>query len=127
MSPLDRSPMYATPESGGAAVTTYWRTKTQQNGTLYESRMRQQTATVNTVFDYGAPFHLLVRDRWPGASLAVFDVHRLLADIMADPGKYLDDPADAQGWYYHCVLHPDDKENPKHCTKSENPLSSYLW
>ena len=130
MAPLDRSPLYAAPDKKGASVSMYWLSKNQYNTTLYEHRMREQTATVNTVFEYGAPFHLLVGNRWPGASFTLFDVHRLLSDVMDAPDQYLDAPADAHGWYYHCVIDFDLAKNgsdPRRCDKSENPMSSFLW
>ncbi|KAK8074141.1 Acetyl esterase [Apiospora phragmitis] len=122
--PLERSPLYAAPEHGGAGDNHYWPTKTDHcNNTEVEQKMLEYTTNVNTMFDYGVPFQLLANKtrRWPDASFAVFNVHQLMRDIYDKPEQYLDVPANAMGWYYHCSV---DGSN---CTNSENPLSSFMW
>ena len=84
--------------------------------------MREATQAVNTVFEYGAPFHLLVKRRWPDASFTLFDVHTLLADLMDDPKPYFDEPADAKGFYYQCAGASDSD-----CKPSRLPMSSFVW
>ncbi|KAK8102379.1 acetyl esterase [Apiospora sp. TS-2023a] len=122
--PLERSPLYAAPQHGGAGDTHYWPTKTEAcNNTEVEQKMLEYTTNVNTMFDYGVPFQLLVNKtrRWSDASFAVFNVHQLMLDIYENPEKYLDAPANATGYYYHCAV---DGSN---CKNSEKPLSSYMW
>lgn len=121
--PLARSPLYAAPEHGGAPASKYWRDKpTTCNATATEQKMLGNVASVNTMAAYGAPFELRVHRRWPDATIAVFDTHRLLSDIMERPAAYLDAPADAVGFYHRC-----DPQNDNKCTDSSNPASSFLW
>ncbi|RYO86937.1 hypothetical protein DL766_005976 [Monosporascus sp. MC13-8B] len=120
--PLERLPMYAAPQNGGTMVTRYWDTKMDYNATAYEQKMREYTTAVNKIFEYGAPFQLLVKDRWPGATFAVFDVHSLVGDIIAHPKRYLDEPADVVGFYWRCSNTEGDD-----CKGSQHPLSSFLW
>ncbi|KAI1502069.1 acetyl esterase [Biscogniauxia marginata] len=122
--PLDKSPLYAAPQNGGVGDTSYWANKTAYNATEIEQKMLEYTTTVNTVYAYGAPFQLLVRSRWPGASVMIFDVHRLLSDVYEDPSAYLDAPANATGYYYWC---PYPRTAGSECEPSEHPLSSFLW
>lgn len=132
--PLERTPLYAAPRRGGAALTDYWAAKTEHNATAVEHRMREATAAANVAFEYGAPFHLLVRRRWPGATLALLDAHRLLADLMdaGDRGHdekkkgqsrgYKKPAAGPREWYYRCA-----GDGESHCEADERPLASFMW
>lgn len=120
--PLEHSPLYAAPENFGVLETNFWANKSSYNMTDYEQKMLEYTTVVNTMFDCGVPFQLLVQKRWEGASFAVFNVHQLLLDIWNEPEKYLDAPANATGRYYVCSI-----SNSSDCTTSEYPLSSFLW
>ncbi|KAJ9138817.1 GDSL esterase/lipase EXL6 [Pleurostoma richardsiae] len=120
--PLHLAPMYASQSSGGVGDNQYWQNKTLYNETEYANKILEYTTTVNRVLDYGAPFQLLVKARWPGASFAVFDVHRLLTDIYYNPAAYLDAPANSSGFYHHCV-----PTNNSDCVVSPEPASSFLW
>ncbi|KAI1798666.1 carbohydrate esterase family 16 protein [Daldinia bambusicola] len=122
--PLDRSPLYASPRNGGAENNQYWENRTSYNTTAYEQKMLEYTTSVNTIFSYGAPFQLLVEARWPGASLSIFNVHRLFLDIFKNPSEYLDEPATTDEPYYGCSVTESGIMN---CTTSQNPLSSFLW
>ena len=76
--PLDRSPLYAAPEHGGAPASQYWRDKPATcNATAVEQMMLGNVASVNTMAATGAPFELRLRGRWPGASIALFDTHQI--------------------------------------------------
>ncbi|KAH8648463.1 hypothetical protein BX600DRAFT_389294 [Xylariales sp. PMI_506] len=119
--PLEHSPLYAAPQNGGVLDDKYWTNKTSYNMTDYEQKMKEYTTNVNTIFDYGVPFELKIKARWPGAEFAVFDVHQLILDIRSNPAQYLDAPANATGYYLHCAV---DGSN---CTPSEYPLTSFLW
>ncbi|KHO01049.1 acetyl esterase [Metarhizium album ARSEF 1941] len=116
--PLERSPMYATPGSGGLGNHQYWRDKTKYNVTEYENKIREYTTSVNAMYHYGAPFNLVVKKRWPGASISIFDVHSLMMDVINDPGEYLDAPADVVSPYRTCL---------DGCVDSKNPRSSFMW
>ncbi|KAI0130388.1 acetyl esterase [Xylariales sp. AK1849] len=119
--PLEHSPLYAAPENGGVLDDHYWTNKTTYNMTEYEQKMKEYTTNVNTILDYGVPVELKIKSRWPEASVTVFNVHQLILDIRATPEKYLDAPANATGYYYHCNINATD------CITSENPPSSFLW
>ncbi|KAI0162135.1 carbohydrate esterase family 16 protein [Xylariaceae sp. FL1272] len=124
--PLETSPLYKAQENGGSGNVNYWANKTSYNETEYENKILEYTTTINTVFNYGAPFELLVKRRWPGASVMIFDVHQIILDIYHTPDQYLDAPANATGYYYHCPVDSNgDSTGP--CTVSDNPLSSFLW
>lgn len=119
--PLERSPLYAPVERGGYGDSTFWTNKTAYNTTEYAGKMRQYTTGVNAMFDYGVPFQVVVERRWPGASVAVYDVHRLMREIDAEPERYLTAPADVEGVYHACD--PATGE----CVDSEEPMSSFMW
>lgn len=74
------------------------------------------------VFDYGVPFNLLVKQRWPGATLSIFDTNALLNDIFNNPSQYLDAPAKSTGVYHSCSA-----VNTSDCVNSPDPISSFLW
>ncbi|KAF3067123.1 hypothetical protein GL218_08900 [Daldinia childiae] len=122
--PLDKSPLYASPQNGGVGDTRYWSNKTAYNTTEIEQKMLEYTTSVNKIFSYGVPFHLLVEDRWPGASFSILNVHQLFLDINSNPSAYLDAPANSSAPYYGC---PVTASNNVTCTTSKNSLSSFLW
>ncbi|KAL1871024.1 hypothetical protein VTK73DRAFT_2333 [Phialemonium thermophilum] len=122
--PLELAPMYATPQDGGSLDNQYWTNKTLYNMTEYSQKIKEYTTSVNAIFDYGVPFHLLVKNRWPGASFTIFNVHQLLTDIHSNPARYLDPPANETGWYHHC-----NPANNSDCTDVSDigPASSFQW
>ncbi|KAK2052313.1 acetyl esterase [Colletotrichum caudatum] len=121
VAPLEQSPLYAAAELGGSGNSMYWPNKTSYNTTETQYKMLEYSTSVNTAFDYGVPFHLLVGGRWPGASFSIFDVHSLLRDVHADPPKYLSSPADVKGFYRVC-----DPVTAA-CVDSSEPKASFLW
>ncbi|TQN69565.1 Acetylesterase [Colletotrichum shisoi] len=121
IAPLEQSPLYAATELGGMGDSQFWPNKTEYNTTEYQYKMLEYSTSVNTMFDYGAPFHLLVKRRWPGASFSVFDVHSLLGDIHAEPSKYLSSPANVTGVYRAC------DPVTRVCVDSSEAKSSFLW
>ncbi|KAI1818539.1 carbohydrate esterase family 16 protein [Poronia punctata] len=121
--PLEVSPIYAAIEHGGSGDVDYWPDKSTYNTTDYEERMREYTLSVNVIFEYGVPFQLLVKKRWPGASFVLFDTHQIILDIRNAPEKYLDPPGHVDDYYYTCP----DPYTTDGCTESEDPLSSFLW
>lgn len=117
--PLDHAPMYATPGEAGRGNSEYWRSKgAAYNTTQYASKIREYTVGANTMYDYGGPFYLLVKQRWPGATLSIFDIHSLMMDVMAKPDEYLDAPADVKAPYRVCL---------DTCVDSKEPKSSFMW
>jgi phospholipase/lecithinase/hemolysin len=120
--PLERAPMYAAPTNGGSFDNQYWQNKTSYNMTEYQYKMLEYTTDVNTMFEYGVPFQVMIKKRWPGASFAIFDVHKLIMDIINTPSKYLSAPANVTGFYHHCV-----PTNNSQCVNSKEAASSFLW
>ncbi|KAM3438568.1 hypothetical protein NHJ13734_004128 [Beauveria thailandica] len=90
--PLEKAPTYASFDNGGARDNPVWPTKSQYNTTEYQHKMFQYSQAVNELLDYTTPFHLLLKRRWPGASVTVFDTHSIFNDIHDNPGQYLSSP-----------------------------------
>jgi len=120
--PLQHAPMYLPVIDGGAGNNQYWENKTDYNQTEYQYKIREYTTNVNTMFHTGMPFNLLIEDRWPGATFSVFDVHKLMLHIRANPQDYLTAPTNATGYYHHC-----DPINTSDCVNSAEPYSSFFW
>lgn len=116
--PLERAPMYATPGEGGMGNHQYWKNKELYNVTEYANKIKEYTTTVNTLFDYGSAFNLIVKRRWPGSSFSIFDIHSLMMDVIDDPGKYLDAPANVVQPYRTCL---------NGCVDSKEPVHSFMW
>lgn len=76
---------------------------------------------MDRLFDYGVPFEVLVKGRWPDASFDIFDVNSLITDIHDNPSAYLDAPANVTGWYHNCNTAGSD------CVDATNPLDTFLW
>lgn len=119
--PLERSPLYQTPEEGGLVDSQFWGDKSEYDAELMKDKMRQYTTAVNGMWEYGVPFHLQLKARWPGASFTIFDIHSLFSDVLDNPTEYLDEPADAEGYYRHCNVDGGD------CVDSEEVMSSFFW
>ena len=119
---LQLAPMYQSLSNMGAGDNQYWPNKTLYNTTQYADKMMEYTLTVNTILEYGAPFQLLVKNRWPGASVTVFNVHRLITDIYNNPQAYLESPANVTGFFHHC-----EPQNTEVCFDAPGSLDSYLW
>lgn len=120
--PLQYAPMYAAQSNGGAGDNQYWMNKTLYNETEYQYKMLEYTQLVNRLFDYGVAYETLVKARWPGATVDLFDVNSLLSDIFHNPAAYLDSPANTTGFYHHC-----NAENNSICTTEPNSLDTFLW
>lgn len=119
--PLERSPLYKTPDEGGLGDSQFWGDKSEYDAELMKDKMRQYTTAVNGMWEYGVPFHLQLKARWPGASFTIFDVHSLFSDVLDSPAEYLDEPADAEGYYHHCGVDGGD------CVDSDEVMSSFFW
>ncbi|PNY25202.1 Thermolabile hemolysin [Tolypocladium capitatum] len=117
--PLQFAPMYAAPATGGFN-DRYWRDPAAYDLSEFQNKMIEYTTSVNTLFYYGAAFNLRVQSRWPGATFSIFDVHSMLMDVLANPGAYLDAPANVTVPYRACV-------HNQPCVVSPNPLTSFLW
>ncbi|KAH8892920.1 hypothetical protein GQ53DRAFT_121299 [Thozetella sp. PMI_491] len=119
--PLQLAPTYAPQARGGVGDHQYWWTKSRYNETEYSQKMMQYTTAVNTIFEYGAPFQLIVQSRWPGATFTLFDVHSLMTDIYNNPRNYLDAPYNTTGYYHHC------RGDGSPCRDESAPRSAFLW
>lgn len=85
--------------------------------------MKEYTQLVNSIFNYRTPYELLVAKRYPGASIAIFDVNSLISDIYYNPTQYLASPANVTGQYFIC-----DAATGSICTsQSDIGLSHFLW
>ena len=85
--------------------------------------MKEYTQLVNNLFDYRTPYELLIAGRYPGASVAIYDVNSLITDIYDDPTKYLAYPANVTGQYYLC-----DAATGSVCTsQSDIGKTHFLW
>lgn len=120
MVPLEKSPLYASLESGGVSDTPTWSDKSNYNTSEYENKMFQYSHAVNDLWDYSTPFHLLVKQRWPGAEVAVFDAHSILEKIRNNPTEYLTAPFDVTSSYKTC-------NGEGECQYSALPISSFMW
>lgn len=76
---------------------------------------------MDRLFDYGVPFEVLVKGRWPDATFDIFDVNSLITDIHDNPSAYLDAPANVTGWYHNC------NTDGSVCVNEANPLDTFLW
>lgn len=85
--------------------------------------MKEYTKLVNDIFSYRTPFERLVAKRYPGASIAIFDVNSFITNIYYNPAGYLASPANVTGQYYFC-----DVATGSICTsQSSIGLSHFLW
>ncbi|KAL9471064.1 hypothetical protein ACSS6W_009005 [Trichoderma asperelloides] len=113
--------LYRPQSDGGAGDNQFWQNKTLYNQTEYAQKMLEYTTSSNTIIDYGVPFYLLVKNRWPGAKISVFDTHTLLTDIYNNPKNYLESPHNVEGFFHHCDV------NGANCIDGPGSLNSYLW
>lgn len=117
--PLQLSPMYASVDNGGTGNNEYWGNKATYNTTETQDRMEQYLSSANSMFATGAPYNLLVKRRWPGATVSLLDVHSLLLDLRADPTRYYTEPVNITGSWRGC--------GDAGCWQSTNPQSSFVW
>ncbi|KAE8447780.1 hypothetical protein EG329_010174 [Mollisiaceae sp. DMI_Dod_QoI] len=119
--PLQLSPLYGMPDAGGLNASHYWPDK-PSNISEYSGKMKEYTSLVNTIFDYRTPYELKVSKRYPGASIAIYDVHSLLTDIYYNPTAFgLTAPAIVDHPYYVCDL------SGNNCVPSSISLDHYMW
>ncbi|KAK5167204.1 uncharacterized protein LTR77_007935 [Saxophila tyrrhenica] len=120
IAPLDLAPIYAAPPNDIGA-NQYWPDK-PKNHTLLNGRMIEEVATVNAIFDYRTPFAVELKNRYPGAKFAVYDVHGLMLDIYNNPSDYLNGtaPLNVDGYVNHCNTTGGD------CVANDSP-DSFLW
>jgi len=120
--PLQLTPLYGMPGAGGLAASSYWPDK-PSNISEISGKIKEYTSLVNSIFDYRTPYELVIAKRYPGASIAIFDVHSLITDIYNNPTEYLASPANVTGQYHRCE--PDDTSV---CTdQSDIGLTHFLW
>ncbi|KAK3691167.1 hypothetical protein LTR37_018821 [Vermiconidia calcicola] len=120
VAPLYFAPEYAAPPYD-VGVNQYWLDK-PKNHTQLSGRMLEQVVTVNAIFDYRTPFAVEIKKRYPGARIAVFDVHGLMTDIYNNPSEYLNGtaPLDVTGYVNRCNTTGGD------CVTNPSP-DSFLW
>lgn len=120
--PLELSPVYAAAVHGGLNSSGFFPGKETTDQLAFENKIMQYTTLVNGLFDYGVPFNLLVKKRWPGAEFVVFDAHKLLTDIFTRPKDFLDAPYNVTGIWTACEKAGLDSPG---CKGSK--LGSFLW
>lgn len=121
--PLQLAPLYANASVGGVTASQYWSPK-PDNLTSIAEKMHEYTTSTNTIFHYQAPFETLIAGRYPGASMAVFNVWQLISDIYDDPTAYLNGTQPAN------VTAPEHQCTPEAvCQLAFNGTSSdsFLW
>ncbi|KAJ6779850.1 hypothetical protein PWT90_00846 [Aphanocladium album] len=119
--PLEKAPMYKSLENGGQGNNPVFKDKTRYNTTQYEHKLFHYAQATNDLFEYSAPFHLLLKRRWPGANITIFDIHSLFNNVSDSPQLYLDPPYNVASSYKVC-----DADN--HCTPTSSwSTSSFLW
>lgn len=92
LGPIEKAPIYV--DNGSyAKANRFWPTKEIQymgNGTRIEERMRSMVWATNEILKYKVP--VLVATKLKDASVAIFDSHGFIQDIMNRPEKYLTGP-----------------------------------
>ena len=78
LTPLELLSLYANESAGGTGSDRYWNPK-PTNLTEISDRMREFTTTLNSVFEYRTPYEVLVKNRYPGAHFASFDVNKIVS------------------------------------------------
>ncbi|KAG5975143.1 hypothetical protein E4U55_007836 [Claviceps digitariae] len=128
--PLSLAPMYAAPGESGTGNHGYWNNRTTYSVEQYANKLDEYVSSINTMWRYGAGFYAPAdgtttthqqqqqQQRWPGASLSIFDIHALMMDVVAEPGEYLDEPANVRAPYRVCL---------GDCVESEKPKTSFMW
>lgn len=119
--PLEKLPMYELPELGGTGDNQFWGDKTSYDILALKNKIHQYSTSVNSIFSYGAAANTVLNNRWPGASLTVFDVHSLFSELIANPTEYYESPVDPIGYFRHC----DPATGA--CVDSQNDPDSFLW
>lgn len=79
-------------------------------------KMKEYTQLINALFAYRAPFELKIRNRYPGASIAIFDTNSFLTHVYENPIEYFGAAANVTGTY----------TNYGSVTVNGN-LSSFMW
>jgi phospholipase/lecithinase/hemolysin len=85
--------------------------------------MEEYTLATNQIWKYQVPYEVVIAQRYPGASIAIFDVHTLLTNIYYNPSDYLNgtSPLNTTGYYRHCNVNGTD------CVNADESLDSFLW
>jgi phospholipase/lecithinase/hemolysin len=122
--PLHLAPQYADASRDGRTATQYWPDK-PSNLTALSRKMEQQTTSANEILRYQVPYEVLVAGRYPGASIALFDLWQLLSNIYATPAEYLNQsvPVRVTDHERHCDTSGDNCEYEYDNT---NP-DAFMW
>ncbi|KAH6632642.1 GDSL lipase/esterase [Chaetomium tenue] len=119
--PLELTPLYAHPDNGGTLDSQFWKTKSQYNMTEYSQKIREYSTSVNTILEYGVPVKASLQNRWPKATVDLFDVHSLVNDIYSEPTKFLKAPHNVNSYYHQC----EAAGSP--CVDQPGSLDGYMW
>ncbi|TKA62266.1 hypothetical protein B0A55_10897 [Friedmanniomyces simplex] len=121
VAPLNLAPEYGVAGEGGAGPNQYWEDKSG-NITEISYRMLEEVVSVNAIYEYRTPYEVVLANRYPGASFAVYNVHDLMQNIHDDPSAYLNGtaPFNVTGHVNVCNATGGD------CVANPNP-DSFLW
>ncbi|RFU30577.1 hypothetical protein B7463_g5801, partial [Scytalidium lignicola] len=119
--PLELSPQYGLPGAGGVAASHYFPDK-PANITEISGKMKEYTKLVNAYLNYRVPFELQIKDRYPGAQMAIFDINSLMTYVYHNPGEFFTSPVNVTGFYYHC-----DVATGSTCTPEPESLDHFMW
>jgi hypothetical protein len=78
VAPLNLSPQYGLPGKGGLPTSQYWLDKSS-NTTEISYKMAEYVSLVNAVYKYQTPYLFEVAKRFPGAHIALMDMHGLVS------------------------------------------------
>lgn len=84
IAPLDLSPQYAAPPYD-VGPDLYWPDK-PKNHTLIAGRMLEEVVTVNEIYKYRTPVDVVLKNKFPGARFADFNVHDLVRTYLSPLG-----------------------------------------
>ncbi|KAF7872374.1 hypothetical protein EAF04_003295 [Stromatinia cepivora] len=118
--PLQLTPLYGMPDAGGLNASHYWPNK-PSNISEISGKMKEYTQLANSIFDYRVPFEIVIRKRYPGASIAIFNTNSLLTDIYNNPTQYLPAPAVVNVSYILCAI------SGSPCPSKSGSLEGYMW
>lgn len=80
--PLQLTPEYATRENHGVGPNLYWPDKPVDKMTVKSYEMFAEVTIANDLYRFRTPVEVLFANRYPGASFAVMDTHRLVRPVI---------------------------------------------
>lgn len=116
---LDYAPIIAKPGQFGTSNTRYFYNPAMYNATDYIDRVRQYVTGLAAIINYGVPYFLHTKKRWPGSTVSIIDVRSFLLEIIRNPRYYLDAPAITDIPYRNCLV--------PGCVVNAGSPRGYMW